>query len=220
MAIKHGIDREELLTKVLSGYGALANDNPIAPSIPFWADLEQRTYDPDKARHHLKRSGYDNVALDLSAADAAYGGAVDAAVLMQEQLARAGVKVNVVREPNDGYWSNVWMKKPWCAAYWGGRPTCDWMFSQAYATGANWNDTAWSNERFDELLLEGRTELDPALRGEIYHEMQEIVRDDGGAVIWAFAQLRRRHGRQGATRPRGRRQLGTGRRPLRRALVA
>ncbi len=187
LAIKHGIDREELLTKVLSGYGALANDNPIAPSIPFWADLEQRTYDPDKARHHLKRSGYDNVALDLSAADAAYGGAVDAAVLMQEQLARAGVKVNVVREPNDGYWSNVWMKKPWCAAYWGGRPTCDWMFSQAYATGANWNDTAWSNERFDELLLEGRTELDPALRGEIYHEMQEIVRDDGGAVIWAFA---------------------------------
>ena len=99
------------MKKILRGHGTLGNDHPIAPSVPFWADLEQRTYDPDKARHHLKKAGYENVKLDLSAADAAYSGAVDAAVLMKEHLAKAGMDVNVVREPNDGYWSNVWMKK-------------------------------------------------------------------------------------------------------------
>ncbi|MEM1384470.1 MAG: ABC transporter substrate-binding protein [Pseudomonadota bacterium] len=187
LAIKHGINRDELLEKILRGHGSLGNDHPIAPSVPFWADLEQRTYDPDKARFHLKNAGYENIPLDLSAADAAYPGAVDAAILMKEHLAAAGMDINVVREPNDGYWSNVWMKKDWCQCYWGGRPTCDWMFSQAYAEGANWNDTFWSNERFNGLLAQGRAELDPSVRGEIYREAQEITRDEGGVVVWGFA---------------------------------
>ena len=48
---------------------------------------------------------------------------------------KAGITIDVVREPNDGYWSNVWLKKPFCAVFWGGRPTEDMMFSTAYAAG-------------------------------------------------------------------------------------
>jgi peptide/nickel transport system substrate-binding protein len=47
----------------------------------------------------------------------------------------AGIEIEIVREPSDGYWSNVWNKKPWCACYWGGRPTQDWMYSAAYTNG-------------------------------------------------------------------------------------
>ena len=187
LALKYAVDREQLLDKILKGHGTFGNDQPIAPSVPFHAELEQRLYDPDKAKHHLKKAGMENLTVDLSAADAAFSGAVDAAVLMKEQAAAAGITINIIREPNDGYWSNVWMQKPWCMCYWGGRPTCDWMFSQAYAAGANWNDTFWDNERFNKLLLEGRGELDPVKRGEIYGEMQQILRDDGGVVVWAFA---------------------------------
>ena len=187
LALKYAIDREQLLEKILKGHGSLGNDQPIAPSVPFAADLEQRTYDIDKAKFHLKKAGYDNITLDFSAADAAFAGAVDAAVLMKEQMAPAGIDMNIVREPNDGYWSNVWMQKPWVACYWGGRPTCDWMFSQAYAEGANWNDTYWSHERFNMLLKSGRGELDENKRAEIYREMQQIVRDEGGVIVWAFA---------------------------------
>jgi peptide/nickel transport system substrate-binding protein len=187
MALKLAVNREDLLEKILHGHGTIGNDQPIAPSVPFYADLEQRHYDPDKAKFHLKQAGMDSLTVDLSAADAAFAGAVDAATLMKEHAAPAGITINVVREPNDGYWSNVWMKKPWSMCYWGGRPTCDWMFSQAYAEGANWNDTFWSNERFNVLLKEGRGELDPAKRAAIYREMQQIVRDEGGVVVWAFA---------------------------------
>jgi len=135
----------------------------------------------------LKKAGLDSLTVDFSAADAAFAGAVDGAVLMREHAAPAGIDINIIREPNDGYWSNVWMKKPWVACYWGGRPTQDWMFSQAYAEGANWNDTYWSHERFNKLLLEGRGELNAAKRAEIYGEMQQILRDEGGVVVWAFA---------------------------------
>jgi peptide/nickel transport system substrate-binding protein len=37
---------------------------------------------------------------------------VDAALLFKEHAAKAGIHVNVVRAPNDGYWTNVWLKKP------------------------------------------------------------------------------------------------------------
>ena len=93
-----------------------------------------------------------------------------------------------MREPNDGFWSNVWMVKPWSATYWGGRPTEDWMFSTTYARGAPWNETFWDNDRFNELLVMGRAELDDEKRREIYFEMQDLVSNQGGIVIPMFGQ--------------------------------
>ena len=188
LALKHAVDREELVEKILNGYGSVGNDHPIGPQQRFFAeDLEQRTYDPDRARHYLKQAGLDRLDVSLSAADAAFAGAVDAAVLYSEAAAKAGININIVREPNDGYWSNVWMVKPFSAVYWGGRPTADWMFSTAYSAGAAWNDTFWQHERFNELLLAARSQTDEEKRAEIYAEMQQIVRDEGGVVIPMFA---------------------------------
>ena len=187
LALKYAVDREALLQSVLRGHGALGNDHPISTANQYHAaGLPQRTYDIDKAKFHLKKAGMSNLKVDLSAADAAFGGAVDAAVLYKEHAAKAGIEITVVREPDDGYWSNVWMKKPWSAVYWGGRPTEDWMFSTAYSDGAAWNDTFWKHERFNKLLLEARAELDSAKRREMYGEMQKIVSDEGGVVVPMF----------------------------------
>ena len=188
LALKYAVDREALLGTVLKGYGALGNDTPIAPSNRYHnGNLPQRAYDPEKAKFHLKKAGMEGITVPLHAADAAFGGALDAAVLYKEQAAKAGIGIDVVREPNDGYWSNVWMNKPWCACYWGGRPTEDWMFSTAYEGGAAWNDTFWNNGRFNELLKAARSELNEDTRRAMYGEMQELVRDDGGVVVPFFA---------------------------------
>ena len=188
MALKHAFDRQTLVDTILQGYGAVGNDHPIAPSNPYYAaDIPQRVQDTDKAKWYLKQAGLSSLTVDLSAADAAFTGAVDAAVIMKEHAAKAGITINVVREPNDGYWSNVWMKKAWCMCYWGGRPTEDWMFTTAYAADANWNDTFWKNDRFNELLLAARRELNETERAAMYKEMQMLVRDDGGVVVPMFA---------------------------------
>jgi peptide/nickel transport system substrate-binding protein len=60
------------------------------------------------------------------------------------------------------------------------------MFSTAYASGASWNDTFWEHERFNQLLIEARAELDEAKRREMYVEMQTIVSDEGGVVVPLF----------------------------------
>jgi peptide/nickel transport system substrate-binding protein len=188
LAMKYAIDREQMLKLILRGFGSLGNDHPIAPNQKYYAsELPQRTYDPDKARFHLKKAGMLDYTFKLHAADAAFGGAVDAAVLYKENAAKAGIKIEVVREPDDGYWSNVWMKKPWVMCYWSGRATADWMFSTAYAADANWNDTFWKHTRFNKLLKEARAELNEKRRHELYVECQKIVRDEGGVVIPMFA---------------------------------
>ena len=190
-ALKYGINRQEMVDKILLGHGQVANDSPVGPASQYYnADMEQLSYDPDQANFYLREAGMDSLNIDLSASDAAFEGAVDAAQLFQASASAAGITINVVQEPADGYWSNVWLKKPFCASYWSGRATEDWMFSSAYEEGVPWNDSEWGRDdsaRFQELLIEGRAELDSDRRREIYSEMQQILRDEGGVLIPMFA---------------------------------
>jgi peptide/nickel transport system substrate-binding protein len=186
LALKYAINRQDIVDKILFGHGSLGNDNPIAPSLPYYAELPQREYDPERAKFHLKEAGYDTLAVSLSASAAAFTGAVDMAVLFQESAKAAGIDINVVREPSDGYWSDVWLKKPFVVVQWGARPTPDVMFSLAYREGADWNESHWVNARFNQLLAEAKAELDDARRGEMYAEMQQLVHDDGGTIVPFF----------------------------------
>jgi peptide/nickel transport system substrate-binding protein len=186
LALKYAIDREEILKKILYGHGTMGNDQPIGPVVPYYAKLPQRTYDPDKARFHLKKAGAEGLSVSLSTSEAAFGGAIDMAVLYQQSAAKAGINLNVVREPADGYWSNVWQKKPFVVVNDGQRPTPDMMFSLFFRDGAPWNDNNWHNDRFQNLLVAAKSELDDKKRGAMYAEMQSLCRDDGGTMVVFF----------------------------------
>ncbi|MFO1057624.1 MAG: ABC transporter substrate-binding protein [Dongiaceae bacterium] len=185
LAMKYAIDREAIVKKILRGYGKVGNDVPVPAYDPFYAALPQRPYDPDKAKFHYKKSGYGG-PIELSVSDGAFGGAVDTAQLFQGSAAKAGIKLDVKRVPADGYWDNVWLKAPFCASYWSGRPTPDLMFSIAYKSDAAWNETHWKRPDFDKLLIEARAELDNGKRKQMYFDLQKIVYDDCGEIIPMF----------------------------------
>jgi peptide/nickel transport system substrate-binding protein len=185
MALKYAINRKELVDKILFGYGSVGNDTPINDSYPLYTEFEQREYDPDKAAFHLKKSGFDGTIL-LRTSDNSFPGAPDAAALFQQSAKKAGVNIDIKREPNDGYWSEVWNKQPFCTSYWGGRPTQDQMFSTAYLSTADWNDTRFFNKDFDKMLFAARAELDEAKRKQIYAEMGQLVRNEGGLICPMF----------------------------------
>jgi peptide/nickel transport system substrate-binding protein len=186
MALKLAIDREAMVNTVLQGYATVGNDFPISASYPYFpADIEQRVYDPEEAASYYKKSGHSGSIL-LRTSEVAFPGAVDAAVLYQQQAAKAGIQIEVQREPGDGYWDQVWNVQPFCASYWGGRPTQDGMYSTAYYSKADWNDTRFFREDFDALLLQARGEVDAAKRTQLYREMALMVRDDGGLILPMF----------------------------------
>ena len=188
MAIKLSLDREALLRTLLRGHGALGNDHPISTANQYHnGNLPQREYDPDMAKWYLRQSGLGRLAVDIYLADTAFAGAVDTGVLYKEHAKASGIDITVHQEPKDGYWSAIWMQKGWCASYWGGRPTEDWMFSVAYAAGANWNESFFEHTYFNELLVAARAELDSDKRREMYGRMQGIVRDEGSQIVPVFS---------------------------------
>jgi peptide/nickel transport system substrate-binding protein len=122
----------------------------------------------------------------LRTPEVAFPGGVDAAVLYQESCKKAGIEIDVKREPGDGYWTNDWNVQPFSTSYWGGRPTQDQMYSTAYLSTADWNDTKFKRPDFDKLLLQARSELDEAKRKDMYRTMAMTVRDEGGVILPMF----------------------------------
>ncbi len=193
-ALKLAIDRELILKNVFQGLGQVGNDYPINAAYPlfdhdlYFEKSPQTKYDPDQAKFLLKKSGFEG-RLPLSVSDAAFSGATAAAQIFQQSAAAAGIQIDVVREPADGYWSEVWNAKPFHAAGWYGRPTQDQMYSTAYMSDAPWNDSRFKNEAFDKLILEAKGELDDAKRKLMYADAAKLVHDDGGSILFAFIDI-------------------------------
>ncbi len=187
LALKYAINRQELVDKILDGFGGLGNDIPINASYPLFDEtLPQREFSVEKAAEHYKASGHDGSPIELLVADGAFPGAVDAASLFQQTAQQAGIPLEIKRVPDDGYWSDVWNVKPFCASYWGGRPVQDQMYSTAYLSDADWNDTRFFNEEFDGIILEARGETDIVRRKELYARAARILHDEGGLICPMF----------------------------------
>ncbi|MEX0280632.1 MAG: ABC transporter substrate-binding protein [Arenibacterium sp.] len=187
LALKYAMNREEMVDKILRGYGSVGNDMPINASYPLFDDsIPQREFSLEKAAEHYKKSGHDGSPIVLRTADGAFPGAVDAAALFQQSCQAAGIPLEVKREPNDGYWSEVWNVQPFCCSYWGGRPVQDQMYTTAYLSTADWNDTRWKRPEFDDMLLAARAELDEAKRKDLYSKMGRLLREEGGLIVPMF----------------------------------
>ena len=188
LALKYALPREDFVKKVLFGYGTIGNDQPLGPVFNNHDPSIKSEYDLDKAKHHLKKADMLGMSFELSASDTAYGGAVDAAVLFQASFAEIGLNMSVLQEPKDGYWNNVWNKKPFCTCYWGARPVEDMILSIAYLSDAPWNDSRINIPRVDELVIAARGELDAKKRKAMYSEVQMLISTQGGTLIPAFGQ--------------------------------
>lgn len=188
MALKYGVDRQQLLTNNLFGYGSLGNDQPFNETYKYFdRGVEQRAYDPDKARWHLKQAGLDSVTVTLRAGDAAWEGDVDASTLFRESASKAGITIDVQRVPKDGYWTNTWKKTDFFAMIWNGRPTEMEVLTQTFGRESPYNETLWDNERFNKLLVELAGEFDEGKRAAMFSEAQHLIRDNSGNLTPVFA---------------------------------
>jgi len=187
LALKYGIDRKKIIDQVYAGYASPGNDHTLDALNPYYnKTLPQRAYDPEKAAFHFKKAGLANAKLELQTSDGAWASAVDCAQLYQESLKKAGISLDIKKVAADGYWDNVWLKVPFCAVYWGRRPTADLVFSTVYKSGSSWNDSNWSNAEFDKLVVAARAELDEKKRKEMYFRCQELISEDGGMICFAI----------------------------------
>jgi peptide/nickel transport system substrate-binding protein len=189
LALKYGIDRPKIISSVMNGFGVPGNDHTLDALNPFYnASMPQRKYDPDKAAFHFKKAGLAaGTKIELQTSEGAWAQADDCAALYQESLKKAKIDLSIKKVSKDGYWDNVWLKVPFCAVYWGRRPTADLSFSTVFGSASSWNDSNWKRPEFDKLLVEARVELDNAKRKELYGKAQEMIAEDGGMICFAIS---------------------------------
>jgi peptide/nickel transport system substrate-binding protein len=184
MAMKLVVDREAMVTSVLKGYGKVAGDHPVWPGDQYYLEVK-RPRDVAKAKELLAEAGYATgleVTLYTSAIDV---NMIPMTVMYKEMAAEAGINVTIQQESADGYWNDIWMKKPFCCSSWGER-TADQVLNEVFRSGATWNETFWQNAAFDGLLDQSRQELDEAKRKALYQQAQQLLADEGGAIIPFF----------------------------------
>jgi peptide/nickel transport system substrate-binding protein len=188
LAMKYIQRREKILRSILKGHGTVGNDNPINVSYgaDFCNELPIRQHDLDKAKFHLQKSGVTEATIQVAEVQP---GITDTVLLMQREAQKIGLKLNINKVPNDGYWGSVWMKTPMNVTSWNMRPTANMMMNLAFAPTAPWNDTLWSNERMGQLLVESRAVTDATLRHEMYCEMQTLISNESGMIIPAHVNF-------------------------------
>lgn len=186
LGMAHLIDRKRVLDTVLRGYGTIANDHPIGPkSAYFNAALPQRELDLDKAKFHFKKAGIGNTPIELSMGDGVLY-SVDIGQLMQREAMRAGLNLQIKREPAESYWTAVAGKRPFFATNFHPRPTYNMLLNLAWKKGAVWNFSHYENARLEQLIDMARAEFDLAKRKEQYGEIQTIIHNSGAIVIPTF----------------------------------
>lgn len=180
-ALRIATDRDAM-GKLVFGAG----NYTIACDTPVWSGDQYRSEidcarDIDAAKALLEEAGYDGAPFELFVSDISEG-AMRMAEVYQAQLAEAGIPVELVVAPSDGYWSDTWMQEPFVATSWSQRPA-DQILNEAYRGGAAWNETFQNMPEFDAMLDEAREKLDFDERKTVYGALQEKLFEEGGSFI-------------------------------------
>lgn len=187
-AMKLVVDREAIVQTVLLGYGEPGNDVPVSPSSPnaYRRDIKPRNV--VKARQLLAEAGHpDGLEIDLYTSDS-YPGMQLLATAYAEMAKDAGLKVNVINTPVEGYWDTVWLKFPLVVSYMAARPPGEALVN-TYLTTSPYNETHWRRKEYDDLIGRAIATVDPDARRKLYQEAQRVISEEGGNVLPAFTVI-------------------------------
>ncbi|MGE5618343.1 MAG: ABC transporter substrate-binding protein [Sphingomonadaceae bacterium] len=185
-ALKLATDRAAILQAARMGYGVVGHDTPIGPAFgDYYLQVPDFKRDVAKAKELLKEAGYENLKITLTAQNSFDVPKI--AVVWKEQLAEAGVTVDINVVPVDTYFQDDgWLEVDYGITDWGSRATPQPYLQLAYVTGAKWNETHWSDPELDALAEQAASEMDQQKRIELYKKIQQIFIERGPIIVPYF----------------------------------
>jgi len=177
-AIALAVDKDEIMRASIGGFGQTIG-TMVAAMQDRWGvpvtDLPNQKLDIVKAKKLLADAGHPN-GLDLNLTTIiGYDWMDPAAVTLREQLAKAGIRLNIQRI-DLGVWIKNFQSKQMGLTFndWATQPDPSLLFYRHFhmtPKGADFRN--WKNEAASKLLGDGRAESDPAKRKEIYARFQK-----------------------------------------------
>jgi peptide/nickel transport system substrate-binding protein len=184
-AVALAIDRAQILKNVVFNIGVVAH-GPISPTS--WAfDPTEKIYDkPDVARAKTTATGFSFTLKTATTQDA-----VQTGQLIQAQLAKAGITVNLLPEDFGKLTLETRVQHQFEAALsgWSGRIDPDGNLYAQFHTGGSFNDGLYSSKQVDDLLEQARATTDQGKRKQLYAQAQEILVGDAAYVFTYHANV-------------------------------
>lgn len=187
-AFSLAFDREKYIDVVLSGI-ALPAIGPFPPGLPGYDDtLEGLPYDPVRAKQLLGESKYAGKMPPIIYTDGGSGSDIggDVAALAQMWQQNLGITITVENLEPDKYSDLVHAGQHgqifsggWCADY----PDPENFADALFHTGAQQNQSNYSNPELDKILEEARVEQDAAKRMRLYQQAQRIIVADAPVLF-------------------------------------
>lgn len=193
-AIAHAVNWAALIPAFYGDYGQLAGSFQPPAILGSNPDIQPFEYNPDKAKELLAAAGLpDGFETDFWYIPVIRGYFPDSKAIgeaIAADLAKVGIKVNLQTEDWGAYLEDRNQGKfPMWMLGWGsdnGDPDNYIGYHFAHPIGEPKPEDCYSNDELAQLLIDGRTEADPAKREEIYKKAEELVHADVPRipVVW------------------------------------
>lgn len=189
-ALALAVDNANVLELGVAGLGTPAENHHVCPIHPEYAELPPISRDPDAAMALLKEAGMEEYEHELLSIDDDWRRATTDAIA--GQLRSAGIKVKRTILPGSTFW-NDWAKYPFSTTNWNMRPLGVQVLALAYRSGEAWNETAFSNVEFDELLGQALSIADADSRRIVMERVQQIMQEEGVIIQPYWRSIYRHH---------------------------
>lgn len=173
-AFRLAVDRQAIVDTVYYGRAELGNDVPALGFPGYAKSLDQRTYDPDRAKALLREAGHEGMAIELTAGPELTG-MVETATLIVEDLRAIGVKARLKELPAGQLFADyeAYQRLPFAAGY---NPPAPFEA----------NHTPGSFPDVDKLVATARSALSERDREAASHQAQHLLWKKGNQIIPVF----------------------------------
>lgn len=188
-AVAFAIDRQEILNRVEFGEGIVAH-GPISPPMGGFYDAAYETgkngqyFDLEQAKQLVKQSKYAS-GTEVMLLSGNAGTAPRQAEVVQAQLAKIGVKVNIELADAPTFRRRWLQERQWdlVGIQWDADLDPDeTLYPELHSTEA-WNAGKWVNPDFDKMVEGARSENDFKKRKKFYEEAVRLIVEDAPVAI-------------------------------------
>jgi peptide/nickel transport system substrate-binding protein len=179
-ALDYAIDKKSIVNIVTYDLGKIANSYIPEGALYHNDSNLVRPYDPEKAKQLLRDAGVEGLTIKhvISAGDV---NDEQTAVLLQQQLAKVGITVNLEKMDASVTWQNeVDGNYDTAVNYWTNDiidPDQKTTFVLGHDANMNYM-TRYKNDNVKAMVAAARTEADPKKREAMYMDIQRIAKDD------------------------------------------
>ena len=190
LAMNYATDRQAILDTVFFGYGSLPNS--YMPKMNFWdQSVELIPYDPEKAKEHLAKSGYDGKEIQIlvPAGDAPRK---QIAQILQQNWTAVGINSTIVEMDIGAAWEKVTageydVEVNYITSDINDDDELATLQGDYWAPGDAHGFFSWyQSQEVADILKQARVISDPVERAKLYSQAQKTAYWDGYSVPFNF----------------------------------